>query len=199
MDVSVYLIASMSYGIEKIEEALAAGVTMVQLREKNITTRKYFEVASKIKVLTKKYQVPLIINDRLDLAMAVGADGVHLGQNDLPVEQARRIAGKSFIIGATAKTLETALEAENLGANYVGSGAFFATQTKQDATAIDYAVYKVIKSQIHIPSVAIGGINESNYNIPINLGADGIAMGEGLLNATHIGNYIRNIKKELRR
>ena len=194
MDLSVYLIASMAYGIEKIEEALKAGVSIVQLREKNISSKQYFEAAKRMKELTRTYNVPLIINDRVDIALAVGADGVHLGQSDLPIDAVRTLVGDNFIIGATAKTLEDALLAEQRGANYIGSGAWFSTSTKLDATPLDLEVYRQIRSQLTIPTVAIGGVTRENCQVPFSYGADGVAMAKGLLEECYIEEAIAEIK-----
>lgn len=198
MDLSIYLIASMNYGLEKIEEALASGVTMLQLREKDITSRLYLEYALKFRELTKHYKIPLIINDRLDIAMMCKADGVHLGQSDLPIDGVRKLVGRDFIIGATAKTAQMALSAEQRGADYIGSGAWFPTVTKQDASLLDRAEFKKIKELIKIPVVAIGGINETNCNIPILQEADGVAISHGILGQAEVGETVRKIEANIK-
>lgn len=195
MDLSIYLIASLDDGLEKIEEALQAGVNIIQLREKGISSKMYFERALTLRALTKKYHIPLIINDRVDIALACGAEGVHLGQEDVPVHIVRQLVGKTFIIGATAKTVDSAVKAELWGAQYIGSGAWFPTCTKEDATPIDREEYKKLKELVHIPSVAIGGLNVGNCHIPMAYGADGIAMASGILSSSNITETVRNIKQ----
>ena len=197
MDLSVYLIASMAYGLEKIEEALASGVTMLQLREKNITSQLYLEHALKLRALTKYYHVPLIINDRVDIALICKADGVHLGQSDLPIDRVRQLVGRDFIIGATAKTVATALKAEKDGASYIGSGAWFTTTTKGDATPLDRNEFKNIKALVKIPSVAIGGIDATNCHIPMQYGADGVAISYGILGQEVIESAVKTIKSNI--
>ena len=197
-DLSIYLIGSMAYGIKKIEEALAAGVTLFQLREKNISSRQYLDYAKQIKACTSYYGVPLIINDRVDIALLSGAEGVHLGQSDVPIADVRALVGNDFIIGATAKTLETALEAEKQGAHYIGCGAWFETSTKLDATVLEHESYRKIKQQLTIPGVAIGGITVENCRIPLSYGVEGIAMASGILGSQNITETVKQLSETIK-
>ena len=146
-----------------VEKALKGGVTLLQLREKNMSTDDFINSAKEIKLLCEKYNVPLIINDNVDVAKAVNADGVHIGQNDMPAHEARKILGKNKIIGVTAKTVEQAQKAEKDGADYLGSGAIFGTTTKGDA-----------------PVVAIGGIDGDNVLQLKGTGIVGAAVVSGI-------------------
>lgn len=164
-----------------VEEAIKGGVTLVQLREKSIGTLEFYNIAVKIKNITDKYKVPLIINDRIDIARAVDAAGVHLGQNDMPAGIARSIIGDNKIIGVSTSTLEEAQKAEREGADYVGVGAMFPTSTKEDACAVTVNCLKEIKKNISIPVVAIGGINEKNVGLLKPTNIDGIAVVSDIL------------------
>ena len=161
---------------EAVEQALKGGVTMLQLREKSISAEELVKEAVLVKEITKKYGVPLIINDNVQAAMAVNADGVHLGQGDMPVNEARKLLGKSAIIGKTVKTLGQALQAKSDGADYLGAGAAFETATKKDTWVIDHSVYNEIVQSANIPIVAIGGITEDNAAQLSGTGIDGIAV-----------------------
>lgn len=197
----LYLITDFSYGIDKIEEALMAGVDYVQLREKNISSREYLLRARLIKELAKKYKVPLIINDRIDIALLSGADGVHLGTDDVPVKDARHILGEHAIIGATARNEIIAKQAQQDGADYLGSGAWFGTDTKKDAVPIEKDTYKKILKSVTIPSLAVGGINISNCSVPLECGADGIAVSAGIMKSTNIKstiNIYRDVMKHVK-
>lgn len=186
----LYLITDFSYGIDKIEEALMAGVDYVQLREKDISSREYLLRARLIKELTKKYKVPLIINDRLDIALLSEADGVHLGTDDVPIRDARHILGEHAIIGATARNEIIAKQAQQDGADYLGSGAWFVTNTKKDAVPMEKGTYKRILKSVTIPSLAVGGINIDNCSVPLECGADGIAVSAGIMKSTDIKSTI---------
>ena len=179
----LYLIADFSYGEAKIEAALKAGVDYIQLREKNISSAEYLLRAKKLREMTEKYHTKLIINDRLDLALLSGADGVHLGQEDVPVKDARKLLGAQKIIGATAKTPEQARQAMEDGADYLGSGAWFFTETKKDAIPISEETYQKILKSAPILNVAVGGINAQNCGKPLSLGAGGLAISAGILKA----------------
>ncbi|MCI9176356.1 MAG: thiamine phosphate synthase [Lachnospiraceae bacterium] len=179
----LYLIADFSYGEAKIEAALKAGVDYIQLREKNISSAEYLLRAKKLREMTEKYHTKLIINDRLDLALLSGADGVHLGQEDVPVKDARKLLGAQKIIGATAKTPEQARQAMEDGADYLGSGAWFFTETKKDAVPISEETYQKILKSAPILNVAVGGINAQNCGKPLSLGAGGLAISAGILKA----------------
>jgi thiamine-phosphate pyrophosphorylase len=164
-----------------VEEAIKGGVTLVQLREKSLGTLDFYNIAVKLKTITDKYKVPLIINDRIDIAEAIDAAGVHLGQNDMPADIARRIMGNNKIIGVSTSTLEEAQKAEAQGADYVGVGAMFTTTTKDDAKAVSIQCLKEIKEGISIPVVAIGGINENNVELLKIANIDGIAVVSDIL------------------
>lgn len=186
----LYLITDFSYGIDKIEEALMAGVDYVQLREKDISSREYLLRARLIKELTKKYKVPLIINDRIDIALLSEADGVHLGTDDVPIRDARHILGEHAIIGATARNEIIAKQAQQDGADYLGSGAWFVTNTKKDAVPMEKGTYKRILKSVTIPSLAVGGINIDNCSVPLECGADGIAVSAGIMKSSDIKSTI---------
>ena len=164
-----------------IEEAIKGGVKIVQLREKNISTKDFYEKALKVKEICKNYEALFIINDRLDIAQVVGADGVHLGQSDMPIEKAREILKDKFLIGATARNVEEARKAELLGANYIGSGAIFGTNTKDNAKKLEMEELKKIVASVKIPVFAIGGINIDNVSSLKNIGLQGICAVSGIL------------------
>lgn len=169
-----------------IEQAILGGATIVQLREKDLSTLQFYTVARDVKELTSKYNIPLIINDRLDIALAVDADGLHIGQDDMPLEIARKLLGKDKIIGLSTSTIEEAKLAEEQGADYIGVGAIFPTTTKNDADAVSLEQLKQIKDSVKIPVVAIGGINEENYRLPMSCGIDGIAVISAILSKRDI-------------
>ncbi|TGY95998.1 thiamine phosphate synthase [Petralouisia muris] len=193
----LYLIADFSYGEEKIEAALKAGVDYIQLREKNISSAEYLLRAKRLREMTEKYHTRLIINDRLDLAALSGADGVHLGQEDVPVKDARRFLGPQGIIGATAKTPEQAKKAMEDGADYLGVGAWFFTETKKDALPISEDTYQKILQAASIPNLAVGGINAENCRKPLSLGAGGLAISAGILKAEDPGAETAKIRRIL--
>ena len=165
---------------DDVEKALKGGVTLLQLREKNMSTDNFINSAKEIKSLCEKYNVPLIINDNVDVAKAVNADGVHIGQNDMPAHEARKILGKNKIIGVTAKTVEQAQKAEKDGADYLGSGAIFGTTTKGDVKKMDMQTLKSITSSVNIPVVAIGGIDGDNVLQLKGTGIVGAAVVSGI-------------------
>lgn len=166
---------------EAVELAIQGGVTVVQLREKDCTSREFYEEAEKVKAITDAYEIPLLINDRLDIALAVGADGVHLGRTDIPVWAARDILGADKIVGATANTLEKAEEAWKSGADYLGVGDVFGTSTKADTIHVTLEELAAIKKQVEIPVVAIGGINAENISSLKATGVDGAAVISAIL------------------
>ena len=167
----------------RAEQALKGGVTLVQLREKNRTTREYIDLAEKLHVLTKKYNIPLIIDDRIDVAMAVDAEGVHLGQSDMPVDTARRILGEDKIIGATAKTVPQALEAYNNGADNLGVGAIYPTTTKVKTVLTSVDTLKEIAKAVPIPVNAIGGLNKDNMDVLEDTGIAGVCVVSAIMKA----------------
>ena len=180
-DTSLYLVTDRS-GMgdcefeSKIRSAVEGGCTMVQLREKNINSYLMYQRALSIKKITDEYHIPLIINDRLDIMLAVGADGVHLGQQDIPVKIVRRLIGKDKIIGVSAHCPEEAEKAERDGADYLGVGAIFPTTTKKDIIITPVDVLRKIKETVSVPVVAIGGINQNNINTLKGSHVDGVAV-----------------------
>ena len=185
-DTSLYCITE-STGYEeeefyrRVDAALSGGVTIMQLREKNKTTREYIRLAERVHEIAMRYGVPLIIDDRLDVAMAVNAEGVHLGQSDMPVSTARRIAGDSMIIGATTKTVEQALEAVKSGADYLGVGAIYPTTTKVKTVLTSVDTLRAICSAVSIPVNAIGGLNKDNCHVLENTGIAGICVVSAIM------------------
>ncbi|SUY44945.1 thiamin-phosphate pyrophosphorylase [Clostridium putrefaciens] len=164
-----------------VEEAIKGGVTLVQLREKDLTTLEFYNTALNIKKVTDKYNIPLIINDRMDIALAVNASGVHIGQKDMPCTIARKILGNDKILGVSATTLSQAIKAEKEGADYIGVGAIFHTSTKQDAKPVSIDMLKEIKETLSIPVVAIGGITIKNIHQLDSSNIDGIAVVSDIL------------------
>lgn len=169
--------------LNRIEAACQGGVDLVQLREKQLSSLQYFKRAYAIKQITDRYQIPLLIDDRLDIAQAVGAAGVHLGQKDLPVEVAREILGPKAIIGATAKTLEQARLAVEQGADYLGVGAIFPTTTHVETVRTSVETLKTIKQAVNIPVYAIGGLNADNAATVKPAGVDGVAVVSAIMKA----------------
>lgn len=172
--------------LEKVETACRSGVTIVQLREKNITTNQYYQLAKQVKEITDAYQVPLIIDDRLDVCLAVDAAGLHIGDDELPVSVARQVLGPDKILGVTAKTVKRALEAEEGGANYLGTGAIFPTTTKENAPITLISTLKTICQRVAIPVVAIGGLTSENIDQLIGTGIAGVAVVRDLMQAEDI-------------
>ena len=172
--------------LEKIETACRSGVTIVQLREKNLTTNQYYQLAKQVKEITDAYQVPLIIDDRLDVCLAVDAAGLHIGDDELPVSVARKVLGPEKILGVTAKTVKRALEAEEGGADYLGTGAIFPTTTKENAPITLISTLKTICQRVAIPVVAIGGLTSENIDQLIGTGIAGVAVVRDLMQAEDV-------------
>ncbi|EOB32603.1 thiamine-phosphate pyrophosphorylase [Streptococcus mitis 13/39] len=172
--------------LEKVETACRSGVTIVQLREKNLTTNQYYQLAKQVKEITDAYQVPLIIDDRLDVCLAVDAAGLHIGDDELPVSVARKVLGPEKILGVTAKTVKRALEAEEGGADYLGTGAIFPTTTKENAPITLISTLKTICQRIAIPVVAIGGLTSENIDQLMGTGIAGVAVVRDLMQAEDI-------------
>lgn len=172
--------------LEKVETACRSGVTIVQLREKNLTTNQYYQLAKQVKEITDAYQVPLVIDDRLDVCLAVDAAGLHIGDDELPVSVARKVLGPDKILGVTAKTVKRALEAEEGGADYLGTGAIFPTTTKENAPITLISTLKTICQRVAIPVVAIGGLTSENIDQLIGTGIAGIAVVRDLMQAEDI-------------
>ena len=172
--------------LKKVETACRSGVTIVQLREKNLTTNQYYQLAKQVKEITDAYQVPLIIDDRLDVCLAVDAAGLHIGDDELPVSVARQVLGPDKILGVTAKTVKRALEAEEGGADYLGTGAIFPTTTKENAPITLISTLKTICQRVAIPVVAIGGLTSENVDQLIGTGIAGVAVVRDLMQAEDV-------------
>ena len=185
---------------EQVEDAIKGGATFIQLREKNLSYEKFLEEAKKIKEITDKYGVPFVINDNVEIAKEIDADGVHVGQSDTEAKRAREILGKDKIIGISAGNLKEAIDAEKNGADYIGIGAMFHTDTKSDATSVTFEEAKEITGKVNIPVVAIGGINSENILSLKGTGVDGVAVisaifsHENIYDATH---KLRKLAEEL--
>jgi len=180
---------------DAVEEAVKAGVTFLQLREKELDFKSFFELACEIKRITDKYKIPFIINDNVDVAVACGADGVHVGQNDMKATDVRKIIGRDKILGISVQTAEQAVKAEKEGADYIGVGSVFPTSTKPDAKPLSPAILKEICKAVKIPVVAIGGINKDNAISLARSGIDGVAV----VSAIFAQDDITSAVKELRR
>lgn len=172
--------------LKKVETACRSGVTIIQLREKNLTTNQYYQLAKQVKEITDAYQVPLIIDDRLDVCLAVDAAGLHIGDDELPVPVARQVLGPDKILGVTAKTVKRALEAEEGGADYLGTGAIFPTTTKENAPITLISTLKTICQRVAIPVVAIGGLTSENIDQLMGTGIAGVAVVRDLMQAEDI-------------
>lgn len=185
---------------ELAKEAIEGGVTMLQLRCKEAKPREFLELAQEIKEISAPSGVPLIINDRLDIALAAEAEGVHLGQEDLPAREARRILGPDRILGISAGCLKEAREAERIGASYVGLGSIFPTGSKADAgQPIGLEVIAQVSQSLRIPVVAIGGIHLGNVEEVIKKGASGVAVISALLQAEDLKEAAQQMKKAIAR
>ena len=181
-----------------VEEALKGGVTILQLREKNKRTKAYINLASKVHEITKKYNVPLIIDDRVDVALAVDAEGVHLGDDDMPIDTAREIMGKEKIIGATAKTVEKSKKAYNDGADYLGVGAIYPTTTKVKTVLTSVDTLSDICKSVPIPVNAIGGLNISNIDILKGIDIAGICVVSAIMKSTNPKKSAEELKNFIR-
>ena len=187
IDLSLYLVTDKSDDVEKflktIEEAIKGGVSVVQIREKTADTLDFYNLALKVKEITQKYDVPLIINDRVDVALAIDADGVHVGQSDMPCDVTRALVGPDKIVGVSAATIEEARKAESDGADYIGTGAVFPTATKDDAPKITKKDLKEIVESINIPVVAIGGITLDNAHELTDTGIAGLSVVSAIMSS----------------
>ena len=183
---------------EQVEEALKGGVTMVQLREKNLSETDFLREAVRVRELCHKYRVPFIINDNVRVALECGADGVHVGIEDTPVSEIRELAGEDFIIGATAKTVEQAMAAEAAGADYLGVGAVFPSVAKKEAVRITVKELRDICSAVSVPVVAIGGIALSNIAELKGGGMNGVAVVSAIFGAENIAAATAQLKEKVR-
>ncbi len=181
--------------LKKVENAILGGVTILQLREKDKTTREYIDLGRKVHEITAKYDIPLIIDDRIDVAMAIDAEGVHLGQSDMPVDIARKILGKNKIIGATTKTVEQALEAYRKGADYLGVGAIYPTTTKVKTVLTSVDTLRDICKAVPIPANAIGGLNKDNIQVLKGVPIAGICVVTAIMKAPDSRAAARELKR----
>lgn len=181
--------------LTKIEQAILGGVTCVQLREKELSSRAFYELAIQVKAVTDRYHIPFLINDRLDIALAVNASGVHLGQSDLPVAVARHLLGSDKLIGISAKTVAQALAAQAGGADYLGVGAMFPTTTKVITQETTRETLMAITETVQLPVVAIGGISKENNHQLICTGIAGIAVVSAIMRASHPKNVAAELSQ----
>lgn len=191
IDYSIYLVTDrelMSTATieQSVEQAIQGGCTLVQLREKDLSTRAFHKIAKNTKTITDQYKIPLIINDRIDIALAVDAAGVHIGQSDMPAKIARSIIGYSKILGVSVSNTREAKQAEEDGADYIGVGAMFSTETKSDATLVSMKELKQIREATTLPIVVIGGINRNTIPLFAGTQIDGIAVVSAIISEKNI-------------
>lgn len=201
-DTALYLVTDSSYHeesrfLEIIDEACKGGVTLLQLREKNKSGRELLELAFQVKNIADRYKIPLIIDDRIDIALACDAAGVHVGQSDIPVAYARKILGAGKIVGATAKTVLQAVEAYEQGADYLGTGAIFPTSTKVVTVITDVGTLNDICAAVPIPVVAIGGLNAGNMDVLKDSPISGVAVVSAIMKAHNPKSAAEEIRAKL--
>ncbi len=199
-DMLLYLVTDRTWLKDKtlpevVESVLKNKATFIQLREKSLDYENFKELAIKVKRVTDKYKVPFVINDKIDIAMEVDANGVHVGQGDLEATEAREILGKSKILGVSVSNVDQAIEAERAGADYLGVGSVFPTTSKLDATDVELEEINKITKAVNIPVVGIGGINEGNIHLLKDSGLDGIAVISAILAQKNIGKATKNLYK----
>ncbi|NMA85836.1 MAG: thiamine phosphate synthase [Tissierellia bacterium] len=199
-DMILYLVTDRTWLKDKtlpevVESIIKNNATFIQLREKNLNYEKFKKLAIELKEIADKYKVPFVINDNIEIAMEVDADGVHVGQEDLVAFKAREILGNEKILGVSVSNVEEAIEAEKAGADYLGAGSIFSTNTKLDATNVEMEEIKRITKAVNIPVVGIGGINEGNIHLLKNSGLDGIAVISAILAQKDIEKATRNLYK----
>jgi thiamine-phosphate pyrophosphorylase len=199
IDYSIYLVTdrelmSTETLEEAVEQAIIGGCTLVQLREKDCSSFDFYNTAVKVKEITNKYKVPLLINDRLDIAQAVDAAGVHVGQSDLPLTIVRKILGEDKIIGVSTGNLEEAIKAQKEGADYLGVGAMYSTGTKKDAKHTSIEELEKIRNNVSIPIVVIGGINKERVKDFEGIGIDGLAIVSAIIAQKDITQSTKDIK-----
>ena len=200
LDLSLYLVTDKinktdDEFLEIIEEAIKGGTTVVQIREKEGETLDFYNLALKVKEITSKYNVPLIVNDRIDVALAIKSEGVHIGQTDMPADVARSLIGDEMILGVSASTVKEARKAEKDGADYIGTGAVFPTATKDDAPSITKDDLKEVTGSINIPTVAIGGITLENASELAGTGIAGISVVSAIMNSEDPKTASENLLK----
>ena len=179
---------------EAVEQAIAGGCTLVQLREKEISSLDFYVLASEMKKITDRYGIPLIINDRIDIAMAVGATGVHIGQKDIPADIARKLIGKNMLLGVSTASVAEAVNAAKAGADYLGVGAMFPTGTKTDASHVSMEELGRIRREVDIPIVVIGGISKENAMLFQPMGIDGLAVVSAVIAQPDIKKSAADLK-----
>lgn len=184
---------------EAVELAIKGGATVIQLREKDCSGREFLEIARSVKEVTDAYEIPLIVNDRIDIALAVDADGVHLGQKDIPAMTARELLGQDKIIGVSASNAELALQAQKDGADYIGVGDVFGTSTKADTYHVSIEELVKIRNTVKIPMVAIGGVNHGNVEKLRGTGVDGVAVISAVIGAKDITEAAEQMVDKLER
>lgn len=179
---------------ESVEKAIRGGADMIQLREKEISGADFYHTAERVHAITRSYGVPLIINDRVDIALSVGAEGVHVGQEDIPAAAVKRIIGKDILLGVSASSVEEAVKAERDGADYLGVGAMNPTATKTDADSVTIDELRRIRAAVSIPIVIIGGINMSTIDRYKGMGVDGIAVVSAVVSAPDVEAAARELR-----
>lgn len=204
MDYTLYLVTDNKNKTEEkflntIEESIKGGVSLVQLREKKLKHDEFLNIALKVKKLLKKYNVPLIINDNVEIAKEIDADGIHVGQDDLEAKKVRKILGNDKIIGVSAHNIKEAKKAERDGANYIGCGTIFKTYTKSDATLITKDELKNIVNTVSIPVVYIGGIKEDNIKELKNTGIKGVSVVSAIMESENPKLSSEKLRKEIER
>ncbi len=199
IDYTLYLVTDRELMVqttieESVEQAVRGGCTLVQLREKSVSSREFYETAVRVRKVTSRLDVPLIINDRADIALAVEADGVHVGQGDISVDVIRKIVGPDRIVGVSAGNLTEALSAADAGADYLGVGAMFATGTKTDANITPMQVLQRIREDVQLPIVVIGGINKETIPLFHGIGIDGLAVVSAIVAQEDAAGAARELK-----
>lgn len=179
---------------KKVEESLVGGVTCIQLREKQCDEETFLDIALKIKKMCKKYNVPLVINDNVNIAIKCGAEGVHIGQEDMEINDALKKINSDIFLGVSVQTVEQAKYAENNGANYLGVGAIFDTTTKNDAKTVDIETLTNICKSVSIPVVAIGGIDEKNIHLLSDTGIKGVALSSAIYSKNNVIQQCENLR-----
>ena len=204
LDLTLYLVTDSTYEnqsetdfLDTIEQSCKGGVTLVQVREKNKSGLEYYELAKKVKQITDRYDIPLIIDDRVDIAMAIDAAGVHVGQSDIPVYAARKLLGDSKIVGATAKTVEQAVKAKSEGADYFGVGAIYPTTTKVVTVLTEVSMLNKISAETNIPIAAIGGLNGSNMHVLYDSEASGVAVVSAIMKSDNPYETAKSLRKQI--
>ena len=202
LDLTLYLVTDSTNMTEdeflsKVEAACRGGVTLIQLREKNRTTKEYIDLANKVKAISDRYDLPLLIDDRLDVAMAVDAAGVHVGADDMPVALARKLLGPDKIVGATAKTVEAAMIAQADGADYLGVGAIYHTTTKVKTVLTKVETLQDICEHVSIPVGAIGGLNKDNCDILKGTDIDGLCVVSAIMKQDDCETAARELKAKI--